>query len=192
MSEQDQPEFEEVSTFKKIAQQISLTTKQTDYDDIMTPDELQNETDVWNLLSKKNMNSHIAIFPHYNEQFLVFPLVNDDKKQRDENSNPLVEKEENKKNRHGIDQFNSENKKFLDTHSMCTSPSANYYKPTDEPEPWDLTQLNIEASVMCLVSKIKFLCGKCSSPAVRLRTQKVISRSQNSFKKDNNRQVKLS
>lgn len=54
---------------------------------------------------------------------------------------------------------------------MCNSPSANYYKPTDEPEPWDLTQLNIEASVMCLVSKVKFLCGRCSSPAVRLRNK---------------------
>lgn len=57
-------------------------------------------------------------------------------------------------------------KRFLDTQVMCSSPSANYYKPTDEPEPWDLTQLNIEASVMCLVSKVKFLCGRCGSPAV--------------------------
>ncbi|KAL1130606.1 hypothetical protein AAG570_011850, partial [Ranatra chinensis] len=63
-------------------------------------------------------------------------------------------------------------KKFLDTHAMCSSPSANYYKPTEEPEPWDLTQLNIEASVMCLVSKVKFLCGRCTSPAVRLRSEK--------------------
>lgn len=58
---------------------------------------------------------------------------------------------------------------FLDTDVMCSSPSANYYKPTDEPEPFDLTQLNIEASVMCLVSKVKFLCGRCSSPAIRIR-----------------------
>lgn len=58
---------------------------------------------------------------------------------------------------------------FLDTNVMCNSPSANYYKPTDEPEPWDITQLNIEASVMCLVSKVKFLCGRCGSPAVRLK-----------------------
>lgn len=58
---------------------------------------------------------------------------------------------------------------FLDTNAMCNSPSANYYKPTDEPEPWDITQLNIEASVMCLVSKVKFLCGRCGSPAVRLK-----------------------
>ncbi|XP_015438235.1 PREDICTED: type I inositol 3,4-bisphosphate 4-phosphatase [Dufourea novaeangliae] len=69
-------------------------------------------------------------------------------------------------------------KRFLDTQKMCNSPSANYYKPTDEPEPWDLTQLNIEASVMCLVSKVKFLCGRCSSPAVRLRNKNIVGRSQ--------------
>ncbi|XP_071446708.1 inositol polyphosphate-4-phosphatase type I A isoform X2 [Hetaerina americana] len=62
-----------------------------------------------------------------------------------------------------------EGRRFLDTQAMCSSPSANYYRPTEEPEPWDLTQLNIEASMMCLVSKVKFLCGRCSSPALRLR-----------------------
>ncbi|XP_055548237.1 inositol polyphosphate-4-phosphatase type I A isoform X2 [Wyeomyia smithii] len=61
---------------------------------------------------------------------------------------------------------------FLDTKVMSLSPSANYYRPTEEPEPLDLTQLNIEASVMCLVSKVKFLCGRCGSPAVRLRQPK--------------------
>lgn len=61
---------------------------------------------------------------------------------------------------------------FLDTKAMSSSPSANYYRPTEEPEPLDLTQLNIEASVMCLVSKVKFLCGRCGSPAVRLRQPK--------------------
>lgn len=55
---------------------------------------------------------------------------------------------------------------------MSSSPSANYYRPTEEIEPLDLTQLNIEASVMCLVSKVKFLCGRCGSPAVRLRQPK--------------------
>ncbi|XP_060535966.1 inositol polyphosphate-4-phosphatase type I A isoform X2 [Cylas formicarius] len=65
---------------------------------------------------------------------------------------------------------------FLDTNAMCNSPSANYYKPTDEPEPWDITQLNIEASVMCLVSKVKFLCGRCGSPAVRLKQHPVAKR----------------
>lgn len=59
---------------------------------------------------------------------------------------------------------------------MSSSPSANYYRPTEEPEPLDLTQLNIEASIMCLVSKVKFLCGRCGSPAVRLRQPKTNSR----------------
>ncbi|KAL1457024.1 hypothetical protein WDU94_001701 [Cyamophila willieti] len=54
---------------------------------------------------------------------------------------------------------------------MCSSPSANYYRPCEEPEPWDLTQLNIEASVMCLVSKVKFLCGRCGSPAPRVKSK---------------------
>lgn len=58
---------------------------------------------------------------------------------------------------------------FLDQKMMSSSASANYYRPTEEPEPLDLTQLNIEASVMCLVSKVKFLSGRCGSPAVRLR-----------------------
>ena len=55
---------------------------------------------------------------------------------------------------------------FLDTKAMV---SSDFYRPSEEPEPLDLTQLNIEASVMCLVSKVKFLCGRCGSPAVRLR-----------------------
>uniref|UniRef100_A0A8D8TYP2 phosphatidylinositol-3,4-bisphosphate 4-phosphatase n=1 Tax=Cacopsylla melanoneura TaxID=428564 RepID=A0A8D8TYP2_9HEMI len=62
-------------------------------------------------------------------------------------------------------------RKFLDTQEMCSSPSANYYRPCEEPEPWDLTQLNIEASVMCLVSKVKFLCGRCGSPAPRVKSK---------------------
>lgn len=55
---------------------------------------------------------------------------------------------------------------LLDTKVMT---SSDFYRPCEEPEPLDLTQLNIEASVMCLVSKVKFLCGRCGSPAVRLR-----------------------
>lgn len=36
----------------------------------------------------------------------------------------------------------------------------NIYRPTDEPEPWDLIQLNVQASVMCLTSKIKTFCTR--------------------------------
>lgn len=34
------------------------------------------------------------------------------------------------------------------------------YRPTDEPEPWDLIQLNVQASIMCLTSKIKTYCNR--------------------------------
>lgn len=44
--------------------------------------------------------------------------------------------------------------------SFLDSPSSNYYRPSEEPEPWDLTQLNIEASVISLNSKVKVLCGQ--------------------------------
>ncbi|XP_069701186.1 inositol polyphosphate-4-phosphatase type I A isoform X3 [Periplaneta americana] len=85
-----------------------------------------------------------------------------------ENCNNALDKEKSVGMSNGFDC--DLGRRFLDTQAMCSSPSANYYKPTDEPEPWDLTQLNIEASVMCLVSKVKFLCGRCGSPAVRLRS----------------------
>lgn len=71
--------------------------------------------------------------------------------------------------------FGGTNGGFLDTKMMSSSPSANYYRPTEEPEPLDLTQLNIEASVMCLVSKVKFLCGRCGSPAIRLRQPNTVN-----------------
>lgn len=101
-------------------------------------------------------------------QFVIFPDVDDHIE-----DNCIKEKDarycNNKLDREGKMDPDT-GRMFLDTQAMCTSPSANYYKPTDEPEPWDLTQLNIEASVMCLVSKVKFLCGRCGSPAVRLRS----------------------
>lgn len=43
--------------------------------------------------------------------------------------------------------------------SFLDSPSSNYYRPCEEPEPWDLTQLNIEASMISLNSKVLMLCG---------------------------------
>lgn len=113
------------------------------------------------------------------DQFVLFPDAEEEieeevEKVTDENSNVAGSK--------GVDTETDDNgsllsmsndcdvgRRFLDTHAMSSSPTANYYKPTDEPEPWDLTQLNIEASVMCLVSKVKFLCGRCGSPAIRLR-----------------------
>lgn len=179
-------QLEEVSPFKKIAQQISLTAKRSEYDDLMTPDEPQNQP-IWNFLPASKLSRATTSIDD-KDQFILFPEVEDDKK--DENFNQRRKSNENLAESNGDNQQNGEMcRKFLDTHAMCSSPSANYYKPTDEPEPWDLTQLNIEASVMCLVSKVKFLCGKCGSPAVRLRSNRTISRSQNSFKKDTKRQA---
>lgn len=45
---------------------------------------------------------------------------------------------------------------------IMSSQENSVYRPTDEPEPWDLIQLNVQASVMCLSSKIKTFCNKMS------------------------------
>ena len=44
-----------------------------------------------------------------------------------------------------------------------------YYKAGDEPEPIDLTHLNVEAAMMCLASKVRLLCGKANSPTLSAR-----------------------
>ncbi|KAL2726566.1 inositol polyphosphate-4-phosphatase type I A isoform X1 [Vespula squamosa] len=117
------------------------------------------------------------------EDFVIFPEVENDQDIKEteatENGNHEVSNNiDDDEEKYDIKKDTDKSKRFLDMKKMCNSPSANYYKPTDEPEPWDLTQLNIEASVMCLVSKVKFLCGRCSSPAVRLRNKNSLGRSQ--------------
>lgn len=185
-----------LSPFKRITQQLtSLDLRSPDLDDFATPCTPRDVEDLWkvpsdsieseqrdlqhNLLSAtdcvkdlcKNMKSpdetNFVIFPDCEESLSDVTHLSDNSY-----SNSLANSDESKS-------LEPEpGKLFLDTHVMCSSPSANYYKPTDEPEPWDLTQLNIEASVMCLVSKVKFLCGRCGSPAVRLRqNQKSTKRS---------------
>lgn len=185
LCKEEQTDPEEVSQFKKIAQQISLNTKRPEYDDLMSP--IDQNPPIWNFLPPSKLPRNNASLDD-KEPFVLFSDIEDDTK-KDENFNHHQRTKSNDENGSLESQNGEINKKFLDTHAMCSSPSANYYKPTDEPEPWDLTQLNIEASVMCLVSKVKFLCGKCGSPAVRLRCNRTISRSQHSFKKDTIRQV---
>ncbi|XP_006615511.1 inositol polyphosphate-4-phosphatase type I A isoform X2 [Apis dorsata] len=153
-----------------------------------------------------SFNEHVHVNHHINtnqdnvekneENFVIFPDVENDSKNSeieencmeinqnvDDGNNSVnetianIKSESNEEREEEIKIDIDPCKRFLDTQKMCNSPSANYYKPTDEPEPWDLTQLNIEASVMCLVSKVKFLCGRCSSPAVRLRNKNVVGRS---------------
>ncbi|KAK6627289.1 hypothetical protein RUM44_009766 [Polyplax serrata] len=184
-----------ISPYRRITEQLKLEFKSTEVDELVTPDSPCNQWDIKetveyenNVISKANVTNinyqnHLQdlqlVSPSDSErQFVIFPECEDEAKENktenelfslskvDFNKNRETDKNENFKNGDEV------NRQFLDTQVMCSSPSANYYKPTDEPEPWDLTQLNIEASVMCLVSKVKFLCGRCSSPAVRLRGPK--------------------
>ena len=53
---------------------------------------------------------------------------------------------------------------------VTDSPSDLHYRAGDEPEPMDLTHLNIEAAMMCLASKVRLLCGRADSPSLQNRT----------------------
>ncbi|XP_025832000.1 type I inositol 3,4-bisphosphate 4-phosphatase isoform X2 [Agrilus planipennis] len=181
-----------LSPFKRITQQLtSLDLKSPDLEDFATPCTPKNIEDVWkmrdtqkiarnekelNLLNTsegvRSLCSKVKTPDETN--FVLFPECEDPNVEIEtENTNAIKQYEERKPLETDTGRI------FLDTNIMSSSPSANYYKPTDEPEPWDLTQLNIEASVMCLVSKVKFLCGRCGSPAVRLRQTKKVNSNRN-------------
>ena len=53
---------------------------------------------------------------------------------------------------------------------VTDSPSGLHYKAGDEPEPMDLTHLNIEAAMMCLAGRVRLLCGEAGSPSLKNRT----------------------
>ncbi|KAK2585459.1 hypothetical protein KPH14_010118 [Odynerus spinipes] len=188
-----------LSPFKRITQQLNFDLKSPDFDDFVTPDTPECVQDMWceenakskyaSLTFKNNTNCDNAENTtttqegESKEDFVIFPEVEDDQdiKEVEATENGTHEVSNNNDDDEDKDDVKGDTdigKRFLDMQKMCNSPSANYYKPTDEPEPWDLTQLNIEASVMCLVSKVKFLCGRCSSPAVRLRNKNSLGRSQ--------------
>lgn len=179
-----------LSPFKRITQQLNFDLKSPDFDDFVTPDTPECVQDIWSKSGMRNgeyaplpysrndiHNSNTVESDIAEENFVIFPDVEDDPKQMEvETGDESIQRiQDNEKTyddeREDLRSDADPCRRFLDTQKMCNSPSANYYKPTDEPEPWDLTQLNIEASVMCLVSKVKFLCGRCSSPAVRLRNK---------------------
>lgn len=182
-----------LSPFKRITQHLNFELKNSDFDDFISPDTPECVQDLWAEETTKNKYTSLPSNREMNRNFVIFPDV------EDENASRVCESQSNTEDNNNVSEVEAEEvqadhdddaededareevdlgKRFLDTQKMCNSPSANYYKPTDEPEPWDLTQLNIEASVMCLVSKVKFLCGRCSSPAVRLRNKNSIERSQ--------------
>ena len=61
------------------------------------------------------------------------------------------------------------------------------YRPTDEPEPWDLIQLNVQASIMCLTSKIKTYCTRINESRVKGMSESVSGELQNELQsKENN------
>ena len=64
----------------------------------------------------------------------------------------------------------SEKEKKEDQGITHDSPSGLHYRAGDEPEPIDLTHLNIEAAMMCLASKVRLVCGKSESPSMSSRT----------------------
>lgn len=174
---------EELSPLRRMAQQISLNNSYRNYDELMTPDGGSGQSKTWQSLTSYPLNGCGLNLQDSKSHNMQFSISKDEKTIEDEEEIANLLTSESQVD--SITELNSEtNKMFLDTHAMCSSPSANYYKPTDEPEPWDLTQLNIEASVMCLVSKVKFLCGRCGSPSVRIRSHRSISRTQHSFKND--------
>ncbi|CAG9770961.1 unnamed protein product [Ceutorhynchus assimilis] len=165
-----------LSPFKRITQQLTLDLKSPELEDFATPCVSKTVEDLWkvppneknNLLNTsdglKSLCSNMKTPDETN--FVLFPDV------EDSNLETSLDSGQPDSFTNGETQDQG-TRLFLDTTAMCNSPSANYYKPTDEPEPWDITQLNIEASVMCLVSKVKFLCGRCGSPAVRLKQQPI-------------------
>ncbi|XP_011299273.1 type I inositol 3,4-bisphosphate 4-phosphatase isoform X2 [Fopius arisanus] len=178
-----------LSPFKRITQQLNFDLKSPDFDDLITPDTPECIQDMW---AKESVRTTYSVQKSPNnsndtveENFVIFPEVEDDMKDSKETKDSDKDQEDpddhNNEDDEKEDDLRGEldlSKRFLDTQKMCNSPSANYYKPTDEPEPWDLTQLNIEASVLCLISKVMFLCGTCRSPAVRLRDKDGVTRTQ--------------
>ncbi|KAI5729691.1 hypothetical protein M8J76_005429 [Diaphorina citri] len=192
-----------MSPFRRITQQLNLDLKSPDCDlmELQTPDSPRY---LASFLSLAKANGSSSTTREDEAQFIIFPEaeVEENHPKTDENSNlsssPIHIRSNNTSLPDHNTSFNDHNtntpvnsrrenhgadvRKFLDTQEMCSSPSANYYRPSEEPEPWDLTQLNIEASVMCLVSKVKFLCGRCGSPAPRVKS-KAIGRSR-SFREE--------
>ena len=100
------------------------------------------------------------------------PIVEEEEITIDEN---LSEKEENNADRQKSREMTNVgngnvNKSNNDQGIVCDTGTGLHYKAGDEPEPIDLTHLNIEAAMMCLASKIRLLCGKANSPTLSSRT----------------------
>ena len=72
-----------------------------------------------------------------------------------------------------------------DHHLTSDTPNTEglHYRAGDEPEPIELTHLNVEAAMMCLASKVRALCGKADSPTLSSRTFRFKELENNKIKK---------
>jgi len=77
---------------------------------------------------------------------------------------PIPETEEDNSNKNAIEAAVS------DQGIVSDNDSSPHYRSGDEPEPIDLTHLNIEAAMMCLASKVRSISGKTNSPTLGTRT----------------------
>ena len=90
-----------------------------------------------------------------------------------EQSECIISKVQNKEHdKHDPDTtlIGDEKEKKDDQGITNDSPSGLHYRAGDEPEPIDLTHLNIEAAMMCLASKVRLVSGKADSPSMSSRT----------------------
>ena len=114
--------------------------------------------------------------------------------------NTLEEKCKEGENQNGVDKFDYngdinqngnndvtdvEKGKKEDQGIIHDSPSGLHYRAGDEPEPIDLTHLNIEAAMMCLASKVRLICGKSDSPSLSSRTFRFKEVDSRTFSKNN-------
>ena len=90
-------------------------------------------------------------------------VLNEDTNEKDMTSNEGTQNS-------SLNSQDSEKRKKEDQGLMQDSPSGLHYRAGDEPEPIDLTRLNIEAAMMCLASKVRLIIGKSDSPSMSSRT----------------------
>ena len=96
----------------------------------------------------------------------------EEKCEHEENANGIDKSDCNEENAQNINNgvIDAEKGKKEDQGIIHDSPSGLHYRAGDEPEPIDLTHLNIEAAMMCLASKVRLICGKSDSPSMSSRT----------------------
>ena len=99
------------------------------------------------------------------EKKLNVRIVNDGNKSMQE----ICGNKELQENNDNSDEQQQQSNK-VDLGIVTDNDVSPHYKLGDEPEPIDLTHLNIEAAMMCLASKVRTVCGRADSPTLSNRT----------------------